>query len=134
MDFSSTITVLLQGLIWYQITREVWYDIKQRNQTNHPKGNIDQGPCKSVNNEERSDPKFRWVLRVSSLISQKNKFGYCYGTITYPFMDFSKFYINRYIYSISLSWNIGYSTDIRLSSKPSSRQHFSVYLVTSVYL
>ena len=31
---NSTTTVLLQGRAWRQITHEVWYNIKQRNQTN----------------------------------------------------------------------------------------------------
>ena len=54
-----------------------------------------------------------------------------YGTVTYPFMDSSKFYIN---WELSTLEDIGYSTDIRLTSKPSLRHHFSLYLVTSIYL
>ena len=56
---------------------------------------------------------------------------YCYGTVTYPFMDSSKFYINR---EPSTLKEIGVSTDIRLTSKPSLRHHFSLYHVTSIYL
>ena len=55
----------------------------------------------------------------------------CYRTVTYPFMDSSKFYINPMPSTLE---NIGYSTDIRLTSKPSLCHHFSLYLVTSIYL
>ena len=55
----------------------------------------------------------------------------CYGTVTYSFMDSSKFYINQ---EPSTLEEIGYTTDIRLTSKPSLRHHFSLYLVTSIYL
>ena len=43
----------------------------------------------------------------------------------------SKFYIKQ---EPSTLETIGYSTDIRLTSKPSLRHHYSLYLVTSIYL
>ena len=46
-------------------------------------------------------------------------------------MDSSKLYINREPCTLD---DIGYATDIRLTSKPSLLHHFSLYLVTSVYL
>ena len=55
----------------------------------------------------------------------------CYGTVTYPFMDSSEFYINR---EPSTLKDIGYFTNIRLTSKPSLCHYFSLYLVTSIYL
>ena len=55
----------------------------------------------------------------------------CYGTVIYPFMDLSKFYIK---WEPSTLEEIGYTTDIRLTNNPSLLHHFSLYLVTSIYL
>ena len=65
--------------------------------------------------------------------SEKKNFfeGGFYGTVTYPLMHSSKFYFNR---EPSTLEEIGYTTDIRLTSKPSLRHLFSLYLVTLIYL
>ena len=55
----------------------------------------------------------------------------CYQTVIYPFTDSSKFYINR---EPSTLEEIGFATDIRLTTKPSLRHHISLNLVTSIYL
>ena len=74
-----------------------------------------------------ADPK-RKNTKQFFFFSEKNSWK---GGVTYPFMDSSKFYTNR---ELSTLEEIGYSTDIRLTRKPSLRHHFSLYLVTSIYL
>ena len=61
----------------------------------------------------------------------------CYGTVIYSLMDSSKSYINREASTLvgrSVGRReIGQSLDIRLTTEPSLRHHFSLYLVTSIY-
>ena len=54
----------------------------------------------------------------------------CYGTVTYPLMDSSKFYINR---EPSTLENTGYSTDIRLTSLAYATTFLSILLLQYIF-
>ena len=75
-----------------------------------------------------------WEIFVPSWFLERifNNFEFVFllGTVIYQFMDSSKFYINR---EPSTLEEIGYITDIRLTSKRSLYHNFSLYLVTSIY-
>ena len=74
---------------------------------------------------------FSWFISMFSFFNHPISYISVMGPLPTHSWTLPNFYIN---WESSTLEDIGYSTDIRLTSKPSLRHHFSLYLVTSLYL